>query len=1219
MSDEADTVNEAVKSANDQKRSLPQLLRSRIFTNITMGQFGIRLKEVLQIMPFGLGGVARATSLLVNQSFSKEAKPTLDLLPLPIAFLSAEDMRDLTNNDERNHSRNSPFWSNSTLDGMPPRQWRLRCLHSWVFCCVIQINYMYIGFGDDQYSKAVSQSPPSAAQLESLRRLHLQIDEFLGPDTALVPERDWRKLIDTKRMAYDGEVVAKAQELTMAQVLPGLPPEGVAGSVNAIDLATPRLRALLEDPSLSVKPRSEWPRKLRKARMRIARDEWHQLGAELVRREVVLPMLAEDLVYHNGDYLLNGIFGVGKGTYLEGHQDDPRYEILRLIINLVPSNELQTMIQGDIETLPHFSQWACLELMSSENFAWTSEDVKCAFYVFTLPAAWRKYFALAWPLPGKLLGLDNDKEYYLGLNVIPMGWLSAVGICQHLLRQKLLCPSPAGAGLPRQSEMRKDRTPSTQSDRRVNEFFQQYIDNYDAGSPYPVGEDWEETTARGWQHRVRQSWKDGGVPRSEGKTVEGSSGTTLGVTVDGIRGGVSVSADKVLDLASLTMFVLSQDVPRIKDLGMLTGRWVFSFQLRRPLMVCLDDVWMVLNGQIPPLDRHRAVRDEFLGSLCLLPMVFMDWRRETSALVTCSDASEEGGGVCYSTGITTAGYGKLGITSRTLQGGRLSELCLFESFSGISAGRRALEVLGATPGLHVHCEVDEACCRVVKSQYPDAVNGGDVTELNEFTLRAATQQCIGITHVIHLSGPPCQDVSGLNATGSGITGSRSSLVHYIPEVKRIIQRVFPGCAYGQAVEMVASLTRQSQETYDEIGGGQPLRICPGSFGWVRRPRLFWPSWNCHKTAGVEITEEERWTTVRLSGRRMPLRRWLKQGWLTGTQNPLFPTFVRAMPRKQPPFKPAGIQSCDGATLARWEAAKFIYPPYQFKPEYLVKSRKGRWQPPDADMREIIMGFPRGYTMGCWSTKDKRADLHGYEFARCSMIGNTFNVPVMAWLLAQQLYKWKMIARLPTVSELADPWCSCDLFSRKEQAMEMDPDEAALALVRHYFSKQSLRGGDVRSMSELNIAKVILPGSMDPEEWTWKTAISTRWQLSGEHINVLECRAYLLALRWRLRNSDQVGRRFLHMVDSQVTLFACVKGRSSSHQLRRVLCKINAYVLAGHCLPALGYVRTDWNPADEPSRFTKKNGVKKKFTKKSGKDCPSMPSTYSAAPRQRRGR
>ena len=186
-------------------------------------------------------------------------------------------------------------------------------------------------------------------------------------------------------------------------------------------------------------------------------------------------------------------------------------------------------------------------------------------------------------------------------------------------------------------------------------------------------------------------------------------------------------------------------------------------------------------------------------------------------------------------------------------------------------------------------------------------------------------------------------------------------------------------------------------------------------------------------------------------------------------------------------------------------------------------------------------------------------------------------------------------------------------------MEMDPDEAALALVRHYFSKQSLRGGDVRSMSELNIAKVILPGSMDPEEWTWKTAISTRWQLSGEHINVLECRAYLLALRWRLRNSDQVGRRFLHMVDSQVTLFACVKGRSSSHQLRRVLCKINAYVLAGHCLPALGYVRTDWNPADEPSRFTKKNGVKKKFTKKSGKDCPSMPSTYSAAPRQRRGR
>lgn len=205
----------------------------------------------------------------------------------------------------------------------------------------------------------------------------------------------------------------------------------------------------------------------------------------------------------------------------------------------------------------------------------------------------------------------------------------------------------------------------------------------------------------------------------------------------------------------------------------------------------------------------------------------------------------------------------------------------------------------------------------------------------------------------------------------------------------------------------------------------------------------------------------------------------------------------------------------------------------------------------------------------------------------------------------------MITRLPSVEELADPWCPCDLFGKESQPMEMTDGEALLALARHYFSKQSLRGGDVRAMSEMNIAKATLPGSMDPGEWLWKTAISTRWRMSGEHINVLECRAYLLALRWRLRNATHVGQRFLHMVDSQVTLFACLKGRSSSQQLRRVLCKINAYILAGHCLPVLGYVRTEWNPADEPSRFTKKQPVDRACQSSSSKSC--------AASRQRGGR
>ena len=66
-------------------------------------------------------------------------------------------------------------------------------------------------------------------------------------------------------------------------------------------------------------------------------------------------------------------------------------EILRLIINLVPSNELQEAIPADTGTLPYFGQWRGLELMSDEIFSWCSEDMRCAFYVFQMPEVWRPY------------------------------------------------------------------------------------------------------------------------------------------------------------------------------------------------------------------------------------------------------------------------------------------------------------------------------------------------------------------------------------------------------------------------------------------------------------------------------------------------------------------------------------------------------------------------------------------------------------------------------------------------------------------------------------------------------------------------------------------------------------------------------------------------------------------------------------------------------------
>ena len=208
-------------------------------------------------------------------------------------------------------------------------------------------------------------------------------------------------------------------------------------------------------------------------------------------------------------------------------------EVLRLIVNMVPSNELQVPIVADTATLPHFGQWMGLELLDDEILIWSSEDINCAFYVFSIPRPWVPWFALGWPVPGRVLGLETDDEVYLGLAVIPMGWCSAVGICQKLCRTLVMRMQPSGAGLPQEVELRKDRALPVNKYQRVMDFHQQYIDNWDAGSVCKAAAPRVDSE---WQSAVQDSYKRNGVPRAGGKSTHGVQGKTLGADILGVRG-----------------------------------------------------------------------------------------------------------------------------------------------------------------------------------------------------------------------------------------------------------------------------------------------------------------------------------------------------------------------------------------------------------------------------------------------------------------------------------------------------------------------------------------------------------------------------------------------------------------------------------------------------------------------------------------------------------
>ena len=93
-------------------------------------------------------------------------------------------------------------------------------------------------------------------------------------------------------------------------------------------------------------------------------------------------------------------------------------------------------------------------------------------------------------------------------------------------------------------------------------------------------------------------------------------------------------------------------------------------------------------------------------------------------------------------------------------------------------------------------------------------------------------------------------------------------------------------------------------------------------------------------------------------------------------------------------------------------------------------------------------------------------------------------------------------------------------------------------------------------------------------WTWNT---------GEHNNILEGRAALVAVKIATREPKDWRKRHLVMSDSQVVIGVFGKGRSSKHEMNCLARRLCAMVVATGVKVYFRYVRTHRNHADGPSR------------------------------------
>lgn len=241
---------------------------------------------------------------------------------------------------------------------------------------------------------------------------------------------NWTDFFCTRGVDYQGDEVKIALKFSWANISPALPVE--IGRVPLKDVCSQGAKFYVEHFDSFIKDRSHWP---------------PYKAPKVMVDDAVCTFLTREEVFCIDDVpLLNGLFGVSKD------EDKDGVPIYRLIMNLIPLNNICQNLSGDVATLPAWSTMAPFFLQPSENLLVSSEDVRCFFYTMSVPNCWYKYLAFNKKVPCTCL-----PEHLKGRE----GFLNSVSLAQHVHRH-LVLRSKGGADRvtcvnPAESELRKDR------------------------------------------------------------------------------------------------------------------------------------------------------------------------------------------------------------------------------------------------------------------------------------------------------------------------------------------------------------------------------------------------------------------------------------------------------------------------------------------------------------------------------------------------------------------------------------------------------------------------------------------------------------------------------------------------------------------------------------------------------------------------------------------
>ena len=352
----------------------------------------------------------------------------------------------------------------------------------------------------------------------------------------------------------------------------------------------------------------------------------------------MMRMVHPDDVFRDleGRPIVNGAGGVKKVKKIGGEEK----ELQRFISILVPSNTYQKNMPGDDDHLPYLGQMAMMEVDIDEDVLIDSEDLTSCFNLFRVPPKWSAYFAFAKKVNADIFGGPKGEMVYVGMSVVPMGWINSVALMQTVVRTLVFGRSK----VPEDSEISKLKWFPTDDSVSVV-----YLDSYD--ELRKVNKGMRQVLSGEISHRHQRfvnTCNELGLPLNEGKRLVGAVyGTLQGGGFDGALGIFEASHDKKLGVLGLAMALMGTGFATEFEIRHFVGKMIFTMAFRRPTMSFLETIFVDMRRAQDARGKialSKGCLEEIMITALLVPVMYMNLRAQLDHEVTITDASPTGGG-----------------------------------------------------------------------------------------------------------------------------------------------------------------------------------------------------------------------------------------------------------------------------------------------------------------------------------------------------------------------------------------------------------------------------------------------------------------------------------------------------------------------------------------------------------------------------------------------